>query len=73
VFELIAARQCENCIDSVVRESACRLSYILVPRVDCQIGDHLAHELQAVDAGRGREHASATKFGELDGKRSNTA
>jgi hypothetical protein len=34
-FELIAARQCENRIDSVVREAACRLRNILVPRVDC--------------------------------------
>jgi hypothetical protein len=46
--------------------SSCRAS-------TAKIGAHVAHEFQAVDAGRGREHAGETKLSELDGERPNTA
>lgn len=44
VLELIAAGKRENCIDSVVRETPCRLHDILTARVDRLVGTHVAHQ-----------------------------
>ena len=73
MFELVTARQRENCIDAIRREAVCHLSDILVPCVDRHIGAHVAHELKAVDAGCSRHHAGTAKLGELNGKRSDAA
>jgi hypothetical protein len=44
-----------------------------MPRVDRQIGALIAYKLEAIDAGRRRENAGATKLGELNGQRSDAA
>src|SRR5579862_642490 len=70
VFQLVTARQCKNCIGTFRREAARHFHNILMTRVDRRIGAHVAHELQAIETGRGREYAGAPKLGELDGERS---